>query len=261
MGILNVTPDSFFDGGQFEHLDQAVHRGRQMKEEGADILDIGGESTRPGSHPVSVEEELRRVIPVVSELSQLGVPLSIDTSKPEVARQAMESGATIINDVTGLRNPEMIQVAAESGATVCIMHMLGVPRTMQSNPLYGDVVRDVCEYLRHASERAMEGGVSSERIWVDPGIGFGKTVAQNVELIRRLSEIAQLGFPILIGVSRKSFLGKILGSEENPAPVDQRLEASLLMQSLAQMNGAKIIRTHDVIETVRSARAMAAYGS
>ncbi len=252
MGILNVTPDSFSDGGLFFEPEIAIKRGLLMIGEGADLIDIGGESTRPGAKSVSIEEELKRVLPVVFELARRGASVSIDTTKAEVAREAISAGAKIVNDVSGLRDPAMIEVCAEAGCTVCIMHMQGKPATMQSNPLYGDVVRDVKEYLFHAATLAEKEGVNKDRIWIDPGIGFGKTVENNCEILKRLDEFVRLGYPVLVGVSCKSFLGKILGSESSPLPADQRLEATLAAQVVAQTNGARILRVHDVLAAKRA---------
>lgn len=246
MGILNVTPDSFSDGGRFASASSAIDFAEAMMDEGADLIDVGGESTRPGSEPVSEEEELIRTMPIVEALVRKGIPVSIDTSKPGVAMRAIGAGASVVNDVTGLRDPRMIEVVAASTASVCIMHMLGVPRNMQANPIYGDVVRDVREYLYHAATLAEQAGISSDRIWIDPGIGFGKSALDNLELLRRLDEVVSLGYPVLVGVSRKSFIGRILGSAEEPRGVDDRLFGTLAAQSFAQLMGAHILRVHDV---------------
>jgi dihydropteroate synthase len=254
MGVLNVTPDSFSDGGLFFDQAKAVEHALHMVDEGADLIDVGGESTRPGAEPVSPEEELRRVLPVVTELARRGVSVSIDTSKPEVAMRCLQAGATVVNDVTGLRDPAMVEVCAEAGCTVCVMHMQGEPRTMQSNPTYDDVVNDVKRELAEAARSAIEHGVAKENVWLDPGIGFGKTVAHNLELINRLDEIVALDYPVLIGVSRKSFIGRLLGSEGQPASAEQRLEGSLAAQVIAQTKGARVVRTHDVAATVRAAK-------
>ncbi len=248
MGILNVTPDSFSDGGLFLDGEAAIEHGLRLVAEGADIVDVGGESTRPGAQPVDVSEELRRVVPVVSALARHGIAVSIDTMKPEVARAALESGATIVNDVSGLRSSEMRKVCAESGATVCIMHMLGEPRTMQTAPAYGDVVREVSDYLVGQAELAIREGIAKERIWLDPGIGFGKTVDQNLMLLKNLPKLVEQGYPVLVGVSRKSFLGKLGGSEEVPATMGDRLPGTLAAQVLAVSLEATIIRCHDVRE-------------
>ncbi|MCH7903681.1 MAG: dihydropteroate synthase [Armatimonadetes bacterium] len=252
MGVLNVTPDSFSDGGQFLGAQQAVEHGQRMADEGADLIDVGGESTQPGAEPVPEEEELRRVLPVVEQLAADGLALSIDTSKPAVARECLLAGASVVNDVTALRSSEMAAVCADAGCTVCLMHMLGDPRTMQSAPRYKDVVDDVADALTEAIARAEQAGVDPDRIWIDPGIGFGKTLRHNLELLNRLEEIVAIGYPVLIGVSRKSFIGRLLGSAADPAPVGERLEGSLAAQVLAVANGARILRVHDVAESVRA---------
>ena len=213
MGVVNVTPDSFSDGGAFLHPQAAIAEARGMLDEGAAIVDVGGESTRPGSEGVSVEEELDRVEPVLAAL--FDVPVSIDTSKAEVARRALEAGAALVNDVTALRGePELAGVVADSGACLCLMHMLGEPRTMQDDPRYDDVVSEVKAFLEERLEFATGAGIAEERICLDPGIGFGKTVEHNLELLARLDEIVALGRPVLVGASRKRFLGRLLGDEE-----------------------------------------------
>lgn len=244
MGVLNVTPDSFSDGGQFSTLDVAVARGLEMVAQGADLVDVGGESTRPGAAPVSEEDETARVLPVVEALTKQGVSVSIDTSKSNVANHCLDAGAVVVNDVTALREPEMRDVCATSDCTVCLMHMQGEPRTMQESPHYDDVVSDVCDELLGFAERS---GVAKERIWLDPGIGFGKTLAHNLQILANLESFVETGYPILVGVSRKSFIGKILGTE-----VDQRLEGTLAAQVIAQMKGARILRVHDVLEAKRA---------
>jgi dihydropteroate synthase len=249
MGILNVTPDSFFDGGV--HLDavDAVAAARLMREEGAAIVDVGGESTRPGSEGVTVEEELRRVQPVLEELAG-DVPVSIDTAKAEVAKQALELGAEMVNDVTALRgDPALAGVVAESSAYLCLMHMQGEPRTMQLEPRYEDVVAEVAAFLEERLRAAVDAGIAEDRICVDPGIGFGKTVAQNFELVRRLDEIAALGRPVLVGFSHKSSLGRVLG---DPEATTGPLSASLAAAVTAYERGATILRAHDVRETVEA---------
>jgi dihydropteroate synthase len=241
MGIVNVTPDSFSDGGRFFEHEAAIAHGRQLLAEGADLLDVGGESTRPGAEPVSAEEELRRVGPVVAALAR-EAPVSIDTSKAEVARAALDAGASIVNDVTALRaDPEMADLCAERDCGVVLMHMLGTPRTMQKDPRYDDVVDDIKRFLAERIEYALGRGIAEERIWIDPGIGFGKTVEHNLELLRRLSELRELGRPILIGVSRKSFIGAITGRE-----VHERQGGTIAANVLAYLNGAEILRVHDV---------------
>ncbi len=246
MGILNVTPDSFSDGGQFLDAAKAIDRGFAMWGEGADLIDIGGESTRPGADEVSVSEELRRVLPVIQALARENIPVSIDTYKPSVAREAVQAGASVVNDVTGLRDPEMIEMLLGNKASICIMHMQGTPRTMQQKPRYKNVLVDVREYLIHAAMLAEDEGVSRARIWIDPGIGFGKSVAHNLAILRHLDSFVHTGYPVLLGVSRKSFIGKVLGSDDEPLPVEERLEGTLAIQAMAQMKGARIIRAHDI---------------
>ena len=242
MGILNVTPDSFSDGGLFFDAGKAIAHGLEMVAQGADLVDVGGESTRPGAPEVSIDDELSRVLPVVSSLVAQGVTVSIDTSKPEVAEAALGAGAAVVNDVTGLRDPDMIRICAESDCTVCIMHMLGTPRTMQQSPHYGDVCAEVLHYLLAAAEACAVNGIDQGRLWIDPGIGFGKTVHHNLQLLHGLEAFVETGLPVLIGVSRKSFLGHLTGG----ASADDRLEATLAAQVAAQTNGARIIRAHDV---------------
>jgi len=245
MGIVNVTPDSFSDGGLFLDAEAAVEHGRELASEGADLLDVGGESTRPGAEAVSAQQELARVEPVVAALAGdqgPGVPVSIDTSKRAVAEAALDAGAELVNDVTALRaDPELAGLCAERGCELVLMHMLGDPRTMQDDPCYDDVVDDVKAFLAERVEFATAEGVAEERIWVDPGIGFGKTVEHNLELIRRLGELRELGHPIVFGSSRKSFIGKLTG-----APVDQRLGGTIASNVIACANGAAILRVHDV---------------
>jgi dihydropteroate synthase len=252
MGILNTTPDSFSDGGLFFDPSLAEERAITMVEEGAQILDIGGESTRPGAEAVSAEEELRRVLPVVRRLAgRVPARISVDTTKVEVARACLDSGATIINDVSGLTfEPELGQVVAHAGATLVLMHMKGTPRTMQQGPRYDDVVADTMRFLRRQIRVAWEAGVPEDRIWIDPGFGFGKTVAHNLEILRRLREYTSIGASILIGTSRKSTLGQVLGG----LPPDQRLEGTAATVAVAIMNGAGIVRVHDVREMARVAR-------
>jgi len=258
MGILNVTPDSFSDGGVHFDAQTAIDSGLRMIEEGADILDVGGESTRPGSEGVPLEEELRRVLPVVEELSKRGAVVSIDTAKAEVARQALQSGAQIVNDVTALSDPYMASVCAESKCIVCLMHMKGTPRTMQQNPQYEDVVQEVRDFLLAKAKAAEQSGTNKECIWIDPGIGFGKTINHNLDLLQHLDEFVETGYPVLIGTSRKSFIGKVLGCNNEILPSDQRLEGTLATQVWAQIRGAKIIRAHDVPEAARAIRMTAA---
>jgi dihydropteroate synthase len=263
MGVVNVTPDSFSDGGRYLDPNRAISRGLELAAEGAAILDIGGESTRPGALPVGTDEELRRVLPVVEGLVDAGTQaqISVDTSKATVASRALDAGATFINDVTALRgDPEMVSLVASSGADVCLMHMLGAPRTMQDDPRYEDVVGEVRAFLEERVEFAIRAGVRRTRIVLDPGIGFGKTAAHNLELLRRLDELAAIGLPLLIGTSRKSFLGRIIaagrGAAEPVAP-DERLTGTIATNVLAFERGASIFRVHEV-GPVRDSLAVAA---
>jgi dihydropteroate synthase len=244
MGVVNVTPDSFSDGGQYLDAPAAIAHGIELEAEGAEILDIGGESTRPGAASVPEDEELRRVIPVIEGLIAAGcqAQLSIDTSKSGVAARALAAGATLVNDVTAFRgDPEIAAVVAEAKADCCLMHMLGTPRTMQDDPRYDDVVADVKAFLEERTGFAVAHGIAEERIMLDPGIGFGKTVEHNLELVRRLGELVELGRPVVIGTSRKSFLGKITGRE-----VDDRIAATVATNVLAYERGARVFRVHDV---------------
>lgn len=252
MGILNATPDSFYDGGRYTDWDQALARAEQMIAEGADILDIGGESTRPGAEPVPVEEELRRVIPLIEAIAnRFEVPLSVDTTKSEVARHALQAGACLVNDISGLRfDPKMPEVIASYGAGVVLMHIQGTPRTMQINPVYHDVVAEVRASLQDSIERALQAGIPSEKIWIDPGIGFGKAVEHNLTILKHIPELKALGYSVLIGTSRKSFIGHLLGG----LPPEERLEGSLATVALSIAWGADIVRVHDVQATVRTAR-------
>jgi dihydropteroate synthase len=296
MGILNVTPDSFSDGGLYFDPNAAIEHGRRLWLDGADIIDVGGESTRPGASEIDAAEECRRVIPVVAALAQEGIPVSIDTRKSIVAREALEAGAIIVNDVSALRDPAMIGVCADAKSTVCLMHMRGDPATMQQDVRYEDVVSEVRDFLVQAADRAMAAGIARDRIWLDPGFGFGKLVEHNVALLGRLGEFVRLGFPVLVGLSRKSFLGRLAAltraatherSESGPdrlpdvgeamkvsagdgtgttrlsqsvdlamagtrsvdavepAPVRERLAATLSAELWAAVAGAKVIRTHE----------------
>jgi dihydropteroate synthase len=256
MGIVNVTPDSFSDGGLFLDAGAAVAHGLELVEQGAHILDVGGESTRPGADPVSAEEELRRVVPVIEALAERvesmpgKLDVSIDTSKAVVARAALQAGAGIVNDVSALRaDSVMAEVVAESGAECCLMHMLGEPRTMQRNPRYGDVVDDVKAFLEERLAFAVAEGIAERRILLDPGIGFGKSLEHNLELLRRLGELVALGRPIVIGTSRKSFLGRIAveaGGLREPLPAEERLPGTIATNVLALERGASVFRVHDV---------------
>ena len=244
MGVVNVTPDSFSDGGLYLDPEAAIAHGRELAGAGAEILDVGGESTRPGAEAVPEDEELRRVIPVIQGLVAAEAEISIDTSKAAVAAAALDAGAQIVNDVTALRgDPEMAALCAQRGATVVLMHMLGEPRTMQDDPRYDDVVAEVKAFLAERVEAASAAGIAEERIWLDPGIGFGKTGAHNMELLRRLGELRDLGRPLVIGTSRKSFIGRIDGSA-----ADERLGGTIASSVLAAAEGAEILRIHDVAE-------------
>jgi dihydropteroate synthase len=257
MGIVNVTPDSFSDGGLFLDPERAIAHGVELAGEGADILDVGGESTRPGATAVDADEELARVGPVVAALAGSGGPgaeVSIDTSKAEVAASALDRGAAIVNDVTALRgDPELAALCGERRCTVVLMHMQGTPRTMQENPTYGDVVDDVRAFLAQRIQAAVDAGVEERRIWVDPGIGFGKTVTHNLELLRRLGELRELGRPIVIGSARKSFIGKLTGRDAG-----ERLGGTVASNVLALAAGADVFRVHDVAEVARALRVAAA---
>lgn len=244
MGVLNVTPDSFSDGGRYLDVDAALEHARELERDGAAILDVGGESTRPGADPVSVEEETRRVVPVIETLAAGGTAaqISVDTIKLPVAEAAVDAGATYVNDVTAFRHdPALAGLVADRGLDCCLMHMIGEPRTMQRDPRYDDVVSEVKAFLEERLEVAVAAGIAEERIQIDPGIGFGKTVEHNLELLRRLDELVTLGFPVLIGMSRKSFLGRITGRE-----VGDRLAATLSANVLAFTKGASVFRVHDV---------------
>jgi dihydropteroate synthase len=245
MGVLNVTPDSFSDGGEFLDPATAIAHARRMAEEGADVVDVGGESTRPGAVPVPEAEELRRVMPVIEGLVDEEVALSIDTSKAEVARAATVAGAVLVNDVTALRaDPAMAEVVAASGADLCLMHMQGEPRTMQDDPRYEEVVSDVKAFLEERLGFAVAQGIGEERVWLDPGIGFGKTLAHNLELLRRLDEIVALGRPVVVGVSRKRFLGSLTGRDEAG-----RVAGTVAANVLAFERGAHMFRVHEVTAT------------
>jgi dihydropteroate synthase len=254
MGVVNVTPDSFSDGGLYLDPELAISHGEELARAGAAILDVGGESTRPGAEEVSEAEELRRVVPVVQGLAGGDVEISVDTSKAAVAEAALDAGATVVNDVTALRgDPEMAALCAERGATVVLMHMLGSPRTMQESPVYEDVVDEVRAFLAERVEAAVAAGIEEERIWLDPGIGFGKTAEHNLELLRRLSELRELGRPLVIGTSRKSFIGRVDGSDAG-----ERLGGTIASSVLAAAEGAEVLRVHDVAEV---GQAMAVAGA
>jgi dihydropteroate synthase len=262
MGVMNITPDSFSDGGHFYRdgrplLDLIVRRGAAMVDEGAAILDIGGESTRPGASGVSIQEELDRVIPCVEALArEVDAVISVDTSAPEVMREAAEAGAGFINDVRALRREGALETAASLKLPVCLMHMQGNPGTMQINPGYTDVVAEVERWLLDRARACLEAGIAGDRIWLDPGFGFGKTVEHNLALLNGLSGLAEAGYPLLVGLSRKSMIGKLIGRE-----VEDRLPASIALAVLAADRGASIIRTHDVRETVDALAMVSALAS
>lgn len=251
MGILNITPDSFSDGGRYLSPDDAVDHGKRLAAEGADILDLGAESTRPGAEPVSAAEQIRRLKPVVQELVRhVPVPLSIDTTQAEVAREMLDLGADIINDISGLQfDPELAPVVAERDCPVVIMHIAGTPRDMQENPQYTDVIGEIRQYFTDRIAFARQAGIREHQIILDPGIGFGKTVEHNYRIVGALDEFISLGYPLLVGASRKSFIGKTLD-----LPVGERLEGSLAAAVLAAWGGARILRVHDVQATVRAVR-------
>jgi len=250
MGVLNVTPDSFSDGGRYLEPSKAVDRALRMVEEGAGIIDVGGESTRPGAQPVSADEEVARVVPVIEALRAAStIPISVDTSKPEIMRAAVAAGANLINDVRALRDPGALEAAASLGVAVCLMHMQGEPRTMQDNPEYTDVVAEVRDFLAARIVAAEAAGIPRDRMLIDPGFGFGKTVEHSLELLRRLAALRPLNRPILVGLSRKSLIGKLLGLS-----VERRLHASVALALLAVQHGAAVVRAHDVGPTVEALR-------
>ena len=257
MGILNATPDSFFDGGLWSEKDRALTHASDMVRAGADIIDIGGESTRPGSRDVELQEELDRVIPLIECLvSETGIPVSIDTSKPEVMLAAVEAGAGMINDVFALRRPGALEAAAGLSVPVCIMHMLGKPRDMQHDPVYGNVASEVLDFLLGRARDCRDAGIPARQILIDPGFGFGKTLQHNMRLLRALPEFVASGYPVLVGISRKSMLGQLTGQA-----VDRRLHASLAAAVLAAHAGVSIVRVHDVAETVDALKIVAALHS
>ena len=252
MGILNVTPDSFSDGGQYFDKSAAVKRAIQMVEDGADIIDIGGESTRPGSQPLAIEEELRRTLPVIEALTkEINAPISIDTYKSEVAKRALDAGAAMVNDISGLRfDPEMPKVVSAYKVPVVIMHIKGTPKDMQKNPVYEALIPEIMDYLRESIRSAKESGIAEDMIIIDPGIGFGKTFEHNLEIIHNLYNFTLLEKPVLVGLSRKAFIGKILGD----VPAGKRLEGTAAAIAISIINGANIIRVHDVKEMVKVAK-------
>ena len=254
MGVVNVTPDSFSDGGRFFDSASAVEHGIRLAAEGAAILDIGGESTRPGAAGVGVEEELRRVLPVIERLRDAtSAVISIDTSKPQVMRAAAAAGAGLINDVRALREPGALEAAAAAGCAVCLMHMQGDPRTMQHAPAYGDVVGEVRAFLLERVQRARAAGLSADALAVDPGFGFGKTLEHNLQLLRHLREVAVEDLPVVVGLSRKSIVGKLTGRQEG-----ERVHGSVALAVIAAQNGARVIRAHDVVATVDALKTLAA---
>jgi dihydropteroate synthase len=254
MGVLNITPDSFSDGGRYFDRARAIEHAHELVAQGAAILDIGGESTRPGAAAVDVEEESRRVLPVIEAVaSSVEVPVSVDTSKPEVMRAALQAGASMINDVHALRTPGALEAVAASGAAVCLMHVQGEPRTMQVEPRYSDVVREVREFLQQRVEACERAGIARERIAIDPGFGFGKTLAHNLALLKALARLGRPDMPVLVGLSRKAMLGTILGK-----PAVERLPGSVALAAVAVLNGARIVRAHDVAETVDAVKVAAA---
>ena len=255
MGIVNVTPDSFSDGGSFSNTEKAVQHALRLVEEGADILDIGGESTRPNATPVALQEELDRVIPVIEKLvaSGLNVPISIDTYKPQVMQTALRAGASIVNDVRALQEDGALAVVADNEAGVCLMHMQGMPQTMQVNPTYTDAVKEVADFLESRAASCIQAGIQRDRIMLDPGFGFGKTREHNITLVKQLHELAALDYPLLVGLSRKSVLGQVTGND-----VDARLYASIAAAVISAMKGANIIRVHDVTATVEALKVVTA---
>lgn len=248
MGILNVTPDSFSDGGRFFEVARALEQARRLVAEGADIIDIGGESTRPGAQAVSAEEELRRVVPVIQAIRrELSVPISIDTYKAKVAEAALSVGANMVNDISALRfDGQMAELVAQAGVPVILMHMQGEPKTMQANPVYRDVVGDMKEFFAERIEFSLTHGIAKQHILIDPGIGFGKRVEHNIEILRRLGEFQELGCPLVIGTSRKFFIGRLGRPHAEPLPVHERLEGTIASNAIAVLHGAQVVRVHDV---------------
>lgn len=244
MGVINVTPDSFSDGGYFDTTEKAIEQARRLIQEGADILDIGGESTRPGSRSVGAEEELLRIVPVIEFVLSMNIPVSVDTSKPEVMRVAIDAGVDLVNDINALQAPDALDVVTDSTVMICLMHMQGKPETMQRNPQYSDVVAEVISFLERRIAAAVSAGIERERIVIDPGFGFGKTFEHNRTLLQRLNCLASMNFPVLAGLSRKSMLGTITGNK-----VNNRIHASVAAALLAVGQGARIVRVHDVKAT------------
>lgn len=261
MGILNVTPDSFFDGGKYARLASALKKSEGMVEDGADILEVGGESSRPGSRPVPLQEEIKRVVPVIKSLVQRfpKVPVSIDTRKSEVARQSLAEGAAIVNDISALRaDPRMVEVLRKFKAQVVLMHMQENPQNMQTNPKYDHVVQEVKQFLKQRISWAIEKGLSKKNIWIDPGIGFGKSVRHNLELLNHIEDFFSLDCPVLLGCSRKSFIGILLGNQKGALPPGERLDGSLATAAWAYLSGVSILRVHDVGATKKVVRILEA---
>ena len=250
MGVLNVTPDSFYDGGQIRRVDDALDRARSLVQDGADIVDVGGESSRPGADPVPTDEEVRRILPVIEAIRDLGAVISVDTYHAETARRALSAGAAMVNDITALRgDSEMAGVIAQAQCACVLMHMQGTPRTMQGDPHYDDVVADICRFFEERIATAVRAGISEEALWLDPGFGFGKTVAHNLDILRRLYEFTQFGLPVMIGTSNKSTIGTVLG-----LPVTERTEGTAATVAIAIANGADCVRVHDVKAMARVAK-------
>lgn len=258
MGIVNITPDSFSDGGKHLAPIDAVAWAKKLISEGADILDIGAESTRPGAEPVSAQQERERLENILPEVVRFGVPVSIDTRKPEIAAWALQHGVKMVNDVGGLSLPEMVSVCKDSECSICIMHMQGHPQSMQKNPQYGDVVNEVRSFLIGQAEMAEKAGINKNRLWIDPGIGFGKDLEHNLHLLKSLNAFAESGYPTLLGVSNKRFIGSLVGTVEKPANIDDRAEGNIAVQTLAQQMGVKMLRVHDVKGTVRAVKVVSA---
>ena len=256
MGVLNVTPDSFFDGGRYKLTDLAVAHAERMVEDGAAIIDVGGESTRPGAVAISAEEEIARVLPVIRRVSAMRAVVSVDTSKPEVMRAAVDAGARMINDVRALREPGAVEVAAATGVAVCLMHMRGHPRSMQDDPIYGDVTGEVAAFLRERVGCCQRAGVDTATLVLDPGFGFGKTLEHNLQLLRGLRQIVAIGAPVLVGFSRKSMVGALTGRD-----AEGRIAGSIALATLALQSGARIIRVHDVAPTIDAIRVWSAVES
>ncbi len=252
MGILNVTPDSFYDGGINYSADKALLRIEEMISQGADIIDVGGESTRPGAEPVTEDEEIKRVIPVITQAAKRfkNIIISVDTYKASVARTAIKAGAKIVNDISAMNfDPQMAEVIASENAHVILMHIKGTPKDMQKNPVYKNTVKQIYSYLKNRTDYARKNGIKENKILLDPGIGFGKKAKHNIDVLSNISSFVSLNKPLVLGISRKSFIGKLLGSEKNPIPANQRLSGTLACTAWAYLSGVKIFRTHDVLET------------